>query len=66
MLLEAARKNASAACLALQTQNFASASGRYAVPKFTNRLSWALHMSQNPRTYTAKYISEKTRISDLI
>ena len=47
MLLVAARKNAfkdaSAAYLALNAQNFVSAMEKNVVPKFTNRLNWTLH-----------------------
>ena len=47
LLLAAARKHvlqdASAASSALHAQNFASALEKNVVPKFTNRLSWALH-----------------------
>ena len=43
-----ARKNVledvSAASLALHTQNSACASEKVVVPKFTNRLSWTIHI----------------------
>ena len=77
----AARKNAledvSAASLALHAENFASATEKNVVPKFTNRLSWTLNKTckyrgllwaKSPRiwaeskTYTRKYVSEKTLI----
>ena len=58
-------------------QNFASATEKNVVPKFANRLSLTLNKIckykdfllakfsrkwQNPKTYTGKYVSEKTSI----
>ena len=71
-----ALQDVSVASLAFHAQNFASALEKNVVQKFTNRLSWTLHMickykgskphftiyGHNPRIYTQKFVSEKTRI----
>ena len=72
-----ALQDVSVASLVLHAQNFESALEKNVVPKFINRLSWTLHKickykvfsephfptyGQNPRTYTGKYVSEKSRI----
>ena len=72
-----ALEDVSAASLVLHAQNFASATEKNVVPKFTNRISSTRHKickykffsepnfpvyGQNPRTYTEKYLSEKTRL----
>ena len=62
-------EDVSVANFALHAENFASATEKNIVPKFTKRLSWTLHkickykdsLRANSSRIWTKYVSEKTR-----